>query len=181
MNNGLDAAVSPSTEDIVKGALAGLVAGLVASLAMNQFQAVASKLMAGDGDDDDGGDYGSDEAPATTKAADRVSTLITGKPVAEPSKAAAGNAVHYALGALLGTAYGVAAEFRPSVTKGFGTSFGMSTFALLDEVAVPATGLGAAPTETSAAMHGYSAASHLVFGGVTEAVRAGLRRLFQGR
>ncbi|UZK70169.1 DUF1440 domain-containing protein [Sphingomonas sp. S1-29] len=175
MQNGSDIAVTPSIEDVAKGALAGLAAGLVASFAMNQFQAVTSKLM-GSGDD-----AGSDEEPATVKAAERLSALATGEELADEAKAGAGNAVHYALGGALGLAYGIAAEFRPAVTKGFGSGFGMSTFALLDEIAVPASGLGAGLSETPASTHLYSAASHVVFGSVTEAVRLGVRRLLRAR
>jgi len=75
------------------------------------------------------------------------------------------------LGIGLGTAYAVAAEFRPSVTTGYGTAFGVGTATLLDEAAVPAVGLGDAPWKADLPTQLYSYASHLVFGGVTEFVR----------
>ena len=78
--------------------------------------------------------------------------------------------VHAKLAAL-GVAYGVAAEFRPGVTAGYGTAFGTAAAALLDEGAVPAVGLGAAPWTAPASTHAYALSSHLVFGAVTEFVR----------
>ena len=78
--------------------------------------------------------------------------------------------MHYLFGALLGGAYGLLAEYRPEVTKGFGTLFGAATTAL-DEIGVPAAGLSGPPSEFPAATHAYSLASHVVFGGVTEATR----------
>jgi uncharacterized membrane protein YagU involved in acid resistance len=74
-------------------------------------------------------------------------------------------------------AYGVAAELRPAVTSGFGTGFGLATFALLDEGAVPAVGLAPPPTQTPASTHLYAGASHIVFGAVTEASRRAIRGL----
>ncbi|RZM13598.1 MAG: DUF1440 domain-containing protein, partial [Sphingomonas sp.] len=100
---------------IARGLVAGVIAGAVASFAMDRFQAAASPLLPSSG---------SDSEPATEKAADAVSSGITGRKVPDADKPLAGQAVHYAVGIALGAAYGVAAEFRPSVTTGFGTAFG---------------------------------------------------------
>ena len=94
----------------------------------------------------------------------------TGEYFAKEDKEAAGNAVHYLFGALLGGAYGLLAEYRPEVTKGFGTAFGAAS-AAFDELGVPAAGLSGPPTDFPAATHAYGLASHIVFGGVTEATR----------
>ena len=150
---------------LLKGAAVGLAAGLLASLAMNQFQAVVASLSS---DQDD-------EEPSTEKAADRISRAVTGGPVPDERKEAAGNLVHYALGAALGVAYGIAAEVRPGIIAGFGTAFGTGVAAVLDEAAVPAAGLAAPPSETPASTHVYALVSHLVFGAVTEASRRLLR------
>lgn len=155
----------PDAAAIVKGALAGLAAGLVASFAMNQFQALTQKLI----DQEGGGE------PATVKAADAVARAVSGEPVPRPHREAAGEFVHYVLGGALGLAYGVVAELRPSVTSGYGTGFGSAAFALLDEAAVPATGLSGPPTDTPLSMHLYAGASHLVFGAVAEATRRAIR------
>jgi len=147
--------------DPLRGLAAGIAAGLVASLAMNLFQkAWAGTLpMPSTGDD-----------PATVKVAQRVSRAATGQFFAKADKDAAGNVVHYAFGAMLGGAYGLLAEYRPEVTAGYGTAFGAAS-AGLDELGVPAAGLSGPPTDFPAATHAYALASHLVFGGVTEATR----------
>lgn len=151
----------------LRGFAAGVAAGLVAALTMDQFQKLWAKAAP---PPSTGGD------PATVKGAQRASRAVTGKYFAEADKQAAGNAVHYLFGAALGGVYGLAAEYRPEVTKGFGSLFGLTTATAFDEIAVPAAGLSAPPTEASPATHAYSYASHLVFGGVTEGVRRLLRR-----
>ncbi|WP_457349516.1 DUF1440 domain-containing protein [Sphingomonas sp. UYP23] len=119
-----------------RGLVAGVVAGAVASFAMDRFQAVTSPLLpANDGDSE----------PATEKAADAIASRTGGSAVSDANKPLAGQAVHYAVGIALGAAYGVAAEFRPSITAGYGLAFGLGTATLLDEAAVPAVGLGSAP------------------------------------
>ncbi|MEH3158576.1 MAG: DUF1440 domain-containing protein [Sphingomonas taxi] len=147
---------------IAGGAVAGVIAGAVASFAMDRFQAAASALMPSDGGDDE---------PATEKAADAAATAVTGHEVPDAAKPLAGQSVHYALGVGLGVAYGIAAEFRPAVTIGFGAAFGLGTATLLDEAAVPAVGLSDAPWKAplSTTLYGYM--SHLVFGWTAEIVR----------
>jgi uncharacterized membrane protein YagU involved in acid resistance len=147
-------------------AAAGLVAGLVASFVMDRFQAGVASLSSSD----------SEAEPATEKAADKLSQVVTGHDVPDDRKPLAGQAVHYALGAGLGVVYAVAAEYRPAVTTGYGTAFALANTALLDEAAVPAVSLGDAPWNAAPSTHLYSVASHLVFGTVTE----GVRRLLRG-
>ncbi|MEQ7873909.1 DUF1440 domain-containing protein [Sphingomonas sp. ASV193] len=149
-----------------KGAAAGLAGGLVASFAMDRFQALWARQV----DMPKGGD------PATVRAAQKVSRAATGEYVAKANKQKAGQVVHYLFGAALGTAYGLVAEYRPGVTKGFGSRFALAAATAFDELAVPAAGLGTAPTEAPAKSHAYGYVSHLVFGGVTEGVRRLLRR-----
>ena len=152
---------TPTAARVLRGALAGAIAGVVASFAMDRFQALAAAMS---GTDDEG-------EPATSRAADAVAEVVTGASLPEDEKPLGGQAVHYALGALLGAAYGVAAEFRPQVTTGFGTAFGAGTALLLDESAVPAVGLSEAPWQAPVPTHIYAFASHAVFGVTAEAVR----------
>ena len=155
-----------TTADPIRGALAGLAAGLVAAFAMSQ----AQKLFAAIGPD-----QGSGGSPATVKAANRVKRTATGRSIATKDKAAAGQAVHYATGAALGIAYGLAAEYRPEVTKGYGALFGAATSLLLDEAIIPAVGLGEPPLEVPLSSHVFGLASHFVFGFAAEGTRAALR------
>lgn len=152
------------TGKILRGALAGLVAGAAASFVMDAFQAASAALSSSDDDD-------AQPEPATQKAADGIARTLTGDALAAADKPLAGQAIHYALGIGLGIAYGIAAEFRPRVTAGYGTAFGLGTATLLDETAVPAMGLGEAPWNAGLTSNLYSYASHLVFGSTTELVR----------
>ncbi len=144
-----------------RGLAAGIAGGLIASFAMNQFQKAWSAVLPPP----------SGDPPATVKAANKASRAATGEPVDDANEKAAGNAVHYLFGGAVGAAYGLLAEYLPSVRAGFGTAFGLASATLFDEVAVPAAGLAEGPDETPAATHTYGYASHLVFGGVTEGVR----------
>ena len=148
-----------------RGLAAGIAGGLAASFAMNQFQKAWAALIPMPKKDGD---------PATVKAAKKASRTVAGAELDEQEEKPAGNVVHYAFGALLGGAYGLIAEYRPGVTKGYGTLFGLGA-STIDELAVPAAGLSGSPTETPPATHAYGLASHLVFGGVTEAGRRLLR------
>jgi putative membrane protein len=144
------------------GLLAGLIAGAAASVAMAAFQNRAAPLVKdelGEGD------------PSTVKAADKVSEAAIGQGVPEPWRENAGQVVHYVTGAALGALYGLIAEYRPEVTKGFGSAFGTMTSLVLDEAAVPAAGLSGKPTETPPAVHAYGLSAHLVYGIALEAVR----------
>jgi uncharacterized membrane protein YagU involved in acid resistance len=143
------------------GLMAGIAAGIVASAAMAAFQAGTSTLVEQDEDD-----------PATLKAADKASEAATGAPVPAPYREAAGQTIHYVVGAVLGGIYGVITEYRPEASAGFGGAYGIATSALLDEAAAPALDLGPTADETPAANHVYGVASHLVFGLVLEGVRA---------
>ena len=160
--------------DVMKGALAGAAAGLLASFVMNQFQAVWSKaeeeLSAGGEDEDDSGDE-----PATVKAADKAARTVTGEPLPEEAKEPAGQAVHYATGAVLGAIYGGLAELAPAVTAGYGAAYGTAVNLVLDEAIVPALGLGPSPFKTPLKTHAYGAASHSVFGLVLEIGRRLIR------
>jgi putative membrane protein len=149
---------------VARGVFAGSIAGIIASYAMDKFQALTSPLLPSSGDEEKG-------EPATQKAADAIALRVAGSKVPEADKPLAGQSMHYAVGVGLGIAYSVAAEFRPSVTAGHGSAFGIGTATLLDEGAVPALGLGDAPWKADIATNLYSYASHLVFGGVTELVR----------
>ena len=148
--------------DPVHGAIAGLAGGLAASLAMDLFQKAVGAFSSDDGA---GGE------PATEQAADGVARAATGGELPDDVRPIAGQAVHYGFGALLGLAYGVAAEYWPRATIGGGTAFGVASALLFDEAAVPAAGLGSPPWEAPASSHAYSLGSHLVFGAAAEAIR----------
>jgi len=145
-----------------KTLLAGVAGGIVASLAMDLFQKGAASLFDQSGSNDD---------PATVKAADSVKRAVTGDTVTQKHRESAGQLVHYVTGAALGAGYALAARKWPETTAGFGTAFGVGVATLLDDVAVPAFGWGPAPGETPASTHAYGLASHVVFGVALEGTR----------
>ena len=125
----------------------------------------AQRFFAGETPDSGGGE------PATEKAADTASLLLSGAPLPAPEKPRAGQLVHYGFGAGLGMAYGIVGEHWPGVTTGFGTLFGLGVALAANEMLVPATGLGPSPAETPLTTHAYALASHLVFGVALEGTR----------
>ena len=161
--------------NIVKGVIAGALAGLAASYLMEQFQAAWTKAEEAGGGSGAGGGAGD---PATVKAADRVALAATGHPVPSEHREAAGEAVHYATGAGVGAVYGLLAEFAPRATFGLGAGYGAAVALGLDEIIVPALGLGKPATETPPSTHAYGLASHLVYGLTLEGVRRIVRAVF---
>lgn len=73
--------------------------------------------------------------PATVRAANAASQAATDEKRPDERKDEAGQIVHYLFGAGLGAVYGLLAEFRPSVTRGLGSGFGITTATLFDELA----------------------------------------------
>jgi len=158
-----------------KGALAGMAGGLVASYVMNLFQAGLSKLKSKNETRQDG--QGSNEEPATEKAARKISESVLGRTLREEQKGPSGSLVHYAFGTAAGGVYGALAEKMPLARAGFGVLFGSALWFLSDEVAVPMLGLSKGPKQYPFSTHASALASHLVYGAATEAERLGLRAL----
>ncbi len=151
----------------IAGMLAGLGAGLVAAMAMNGFQRWIWAPSP----------TGSREEPATVAAARRVAAFVTVESLPPDRAEIAGGLMHYGLGAVLGVGYGLAAEYRPRVTRGLGLPFGTVVAIVLDEAAVPALGLARPFWRYPAGTHLYSLVSHLVFGAVTDGTRRIVLRL----
>lgn len=179
--------------NVWKGLAAGVVGGLVASLVMNKFQALLSKLAAGEershgaqsqqqghplrGIGRELQRQGKDDADddAAERLANAVSVAVSDQELTESAKETAGTALHYAMGVTSGAIYGVAAEIIPGATIGAGLPFGAAVWLVADEGIVPAVGLSKSPTEYPLSIHAYSIASHLVFGLTTELVRRAVR------
>jgi hypothetical protein len=179
--------------DVWKGLAAGVAGGLVASVAMNQFQALLSKLFEGDekshgaqsqqqgspghgigaalnaqGKDDP-------EDDAAERIANAISVGVTDRELTKNEKEIAGIVFHYAMGISSGAIYGAVAEIIPEANVGAGLGFGAAVWAIADEGIVPAIGLSKTPTEYPLSIHAYAFASHLVYGLTTEIVRRAVR------
>jgi hypothetical protein len=160
--------------DILKGLLAGVAGGLLASFLMEQFQAAWSAALEAKSPSKKRGGRKAD--PATVKAANAISEKVTGRKIPASYKPAAGEAIHYGMGASSAAIYGVLAEVAPLVTIGDGVGFGTGVWLLADELAVPAAGLSKPAKEIPLTTHVYALASHLVYGWITETVRCAVRR-----
>ncbi len=168
--------------NIWKGMLVGLIAGLVASWTMDRFQDVWIAVSPPDeskkkeDETDPSEDSGESQDDATVKAASVISEGLFEHKLTKAEKKIAGPAVHYAVGATSGIVYGIASEFLPEVTMGFGLPYGTAFWLVVDEGAVPLLRLSKLPTAYPASIHIYALASHLVFGATAE----GVRRLLRG-
>jgi len=168
--------------NIWKGMLVGLIAGLAAAWTMDRFQDVWLAVSPPDDSEkkkDEGRASADDEESqddATVKAASAISEGLFEHKLSRAEKKIAGPAVHYAVGATSGIVYGIASEFLPEVTMGFGLPYGTAFWLVVDEGAVPLLRLSKPPTAYPASTHIYALASHLVFGATAE----GVRRLLRG-
>ena len=156
--------------DLMRGAASGLAAGLVGAVAMTAFQALLARGRI---------TSGVSGAPSTEKAADALALATVGHGFPRSRRPAAGETVHNAFGALVGGAYGIAAEVDPRVRRGGGAAFGAVAATVVDETLVPAFRLGDPFWRAPIFSHPYSYLSHVVFGTVTEAARKVFRRFFR--
>jgi hypothetical protein len=164
------AAISQS-QAIITDIAVGVVAGLAAAGAMHLFQMAWAKAV-----------EPPSGTPATAKAADKLSEGARGKRISKGHRQIASNGVHYFTGALLGAAYGLIAGLQPVLTTGRGLLFGVGTWLVGDELAVPALGLSPPPSDVDAKLHAYGALSHAVFGLALDHVRRHLNeRIAQAR
>lgn len=166
---------------VLRGAMAGMIGGLVGSWVMTQFQAATQRSAANkqsQGDEESQSSSGNAERQqqsegddATVKTAQAISRGFFSHELSPGEKKIAGPAVHYGYGALVGGIYGALAEMVPGVAAGFGIPYGMALFALGDEAAVPALGLGPPPTQIPAKSHADYLAAHIVYGVALDATR----------
>jgi uncharacterized membrane protein YagU involved in acid resistance len=148
-----------------RGLIAGAIGGLTASWVMTRFQTMLSRAM-GHRDPHEG--QGED---ATVKTAQGVSSAVFDHELSAEEKKTAGPLVHYTYGAGIGALYGGLAQKRKAATSGFGSAYGAAAWALGDEIAVPALGLGKKPKETPISPQLQFLAAHLVYGITLEGVR----------
>ncbi|MEO7029465.1 MAG: DUF1440 domain-containing protein [Acidobacteriaceae bacterium] len=144
----------------MKGLLAGLIAGLVATAA----KTLAERLY----------------PPRTHGEPDPTEVLagkMAGHPLDSGTEEVAGEAIHWGFGALTGAAYGALAEFYPAATAQEGAGFGMALMSLTHEKALPALGLSAQPEDQTLREKSSEAATHVLYGVVTERVRSIVRKL----
>lgn len=141
-----------------KGVLAGLAGGLVATAA----KSVAEKLYPPRV-------HGEPEPPEV------LAEEMAGHRLDETTKTAAAEAIHWGFGALAGAFYGALVEFYPEAAERDGAKFGETLMNLTHERALPAMGLSAPPEEQSEQERSSEKETHVLYGVVTERVRAWVR------
>ncbi len=151
--------------NIYKGLIAGAAGGLAASWIMTRFQLAVAHAL-GQSDPHEG-----QEEDATVKTAQKISGGLLHRELSPSEKKVAGPLVHYAYGTGIGALYGGLAANHEVTKCGFGSAYGAAVWALGDEMAVPALGLGKKPAETPVSQHFQMLAAHLVYGITLEGVR----------
>lgn len=167
-------------------AASGFIAGLVASFCMNQAMRLAAHVAGGKAPQTSARDpqrtrldiasqvkHWQEKGDPTGELSERLAEKV-GIRLSRHQKKIAGPVVHYAFGAMMGAAYGSAADRIPWLKRGRGVPFGIALWLAGDEIGLPVVGLGPKPTETPFQVHLAMLASHLVYGAVLESVRQGL-------
>jgi len=145
---------------LLKGLLAGLIAGLVATAAKAMVERFYPPHTHGEPEPEE-----------------LLAERIAGHHLDDGTKEIAGEAIQWGFGALTGAAYGALAEFYPQATAKEGASFGMALMTLTHEKALPALGLAADSENQTFREQSSEAASHVLYGIVTEKVRGVVRKL----
>jgi putative membrane protein len=110
---------------------------------------------------------------AHAETADRLAKSTLGKGLSRRQRRDAVPIIHYAVGALAGGAYGLAAELIPAVRAGYGTGYASLLFMGGSQSLLPGFGFG---VQNNGAQ-GDGLSGHLVYGATLEATRRVLRRL----
>ncbi len=162
---------------VVADALAGAASGLAASWVMEKAQ---PRIMAAGGEATRRREKEAqgDLEPATVRVAERAAGLV-GRSLPDGRKGAAGEAVHYATGALFGALFGAVAPRLPAPVLLAGVAYGVAVWLVNDETLVPALGLSKRPWAYPASTHAKALASHLVYGAATGTGFGLLRAAYQ--
>ena len=115
------------------------------------------------------------------KVARGISREVAGQDLEQGTEAAAGSAVHFAFGGLMGAVYGALSAFIPGVTVGHGLGWGLFLWAAGDEAALPLLGLSRSPSTYPMSRHAMALASHGVYGVTTDLVRRTLSAIASPR
>lgn len=143
--------------DVVKGALAGLAATWVMG-PVTSFLYEHEPVEVRKAEDEARGDD-----TAYGVAAEKAATAV-GRDLSEEQRQRAGMAIHWALGAGAGAAYGIARNRLPGAGAGAGLLFGTAFWLVVDEGANSALGLTPGPSAFPWQTHARGLVGHLVFG-----------------
>ena len=170
---------------LMSGLAAGAIAGLAATWVLDRYKegavAVTRRAEEASGADDS---FSRQQAQQIRshheihkEAAQLLAHLTTGKRLNTRQQQKAGLCIHYAVGALVGALYGVTAEWLPVVRSGYGTGFSSILFLGGSDALLPWLDQGKSQRRVPPALKVSGLSSHLVYGGVLETVRRGVRFL----
>lgn len=176
------------------GALLGAAGGVVGLAAMGGVMRAATRLLAGNPQDNKERQQGPEEHPsislvgpqhepdeASTAAVGRILyTRLAGHPPADATRARLSTGVHWSYGVLMAAGYGMLRAGRPGFDVLGGLAFAVGLWAIGDELIVPLLGLSDAPQAYPARHHAQALAGHLAYGVATAATTQRLARVFNG-
>lgn len=151
---------SPGQCSLLKGLVAGALAGLAATAAKSFAERFYPPRV-----------HGEPEPPEV------LADKIAGHELDGSTKAVAGEAIHWGFGAAAGAFYGALVEFYPAASAKSGATFGLTLMSLTHQTALPALHLSEPLNEQTPREHTSEAASHVLYGVVTERVRSVVRGL----
>ena len=168
---------------LFSGLAAGFVGGIVATWVLDKYQQGALEVTRRAENAVGAGPVLSryqenqmhDQQRAHAETADRLAKSTLGKGLSRRQRRDAAPIVHYAVGALAGSAYGLAAEFIPAVRAGYGTGYASLLFMGGSQELLPGFGFGV--LNSRAAAQGDGLSGHIIYGAVLEATRRLLRRI----
>lgn len=146
------------TTPIIKGLLVGLAAGAVGTLAKTVWE-----------DHFPVRDEQTDSPPA------KIAQRTTDATLSSDQKEQAETAMHWTFGTTAGGIYGTVVELAPEASTGFGLLFGLSLYAVTHATTLPAADLEPAPDDAKPEYALNEFMGHLVYAGVVELMRRGLR------
>jgi putative membrane protein len=141
-----------------KGALAGFIGGLAGSGAKLLGEKIFPPRTQG-------------QLPPPVVLAEKVA----GHSLNEPERKAATQGMHWTFGPVVGAIYGAAVEYEPGLAAKHGVAFGLGLNALTHEGVLPKLGLAPKPKQQPRQERWSEAATHALYGIVTEAVRKAIR------
>jgi putative membrane protein len=150
---------SSRKRSLPKGLLAGLVGGIVGAGAI----LIAEEIF-----------------PPRTHGEPAPLAVLASRASDKPPAATAPpgwQALHWAVGALAGGIYGVAAEVEPSLAAWRGAAFGIALNRITHESLLPRMGLAPSKEEQSTQARVSNWISHAAYGVATDSVRRVVRRL----
>lgn len=142
------------SRNLWKGLLAGAIAGLVATAA----KTAAEKLYPPR-------THGEPEPP------EELAGKLGADALGDEGRHVAAEAIHWGFGVTAGAFYGALTEFYPAAASKGGAAFGLTLMTLTHDTALPAMGLAANVDEQTPREHTSEAATHVIYGVVTEKVR----------